>query len=74
MKRDRWMLHKKSTVICPLGFVLFISKLTYKTKCLGAEVDRIPSTIRVPDRSCFSRTVSFINEILCETQQGGNKL
>jgi hypothetical protein len=74
MKPDRWMLHKQCTVICLLGFVLFLSKQAYKTECLGAEIDRIPSTIHVTDGSCFSRAVSFISEILCEKQHGGNKL
>jgi hypothetical protein len=73
MKPDRSMLHTQSTVICLLGFVLFLSKQAYKTEYLGAEADRIPSTIHVTD-SCFSRTVSFITKILCETQHGGNKL
>ena len=68
------MLHKQCTVICLLGFVLFLSKQAYKTERLGAEVDRIPSTIHVTDRSIFSRAVSFITEIVSETQHGGNKL
>jgi hypothetical protein len=54
--------------------VLFLSKLIHKTECLSAEADRIPSINHVTDRSCFSRTVSFITEILCETQHSGNKL
>jgi len=74
MKPDRWMLHKQCTVICLPGFVLFLSKQAYKTECLEAEEDRIPSTIHVTDSCCFSRTVSFITEILCETQHGVNKL
>jgi uncharacterized membrane protein (DUF485 family) len=38
MKPDRQMLQKQCTVICLLGFVLFLFKQAYKTERLGAEV------------------------------------
>jgi len=59
MKPDRWTLHKQCTVICLLDFVLFLSKQAYKTKCLEAEGDRIPSTIHVIWQKLFFKNCQF---------------